>query len=99
MEGLAIAGLRAPDQISIVGFDDLGQKTSPPLTTVRVDLAGVGRLAASALARKMKAPFTEPECTLVPVELRVRGTTGPVGTPLSGRQSRWNPLSAGLALD
>ena len=77
MEGLAIAGLRIPDQISVVGFDDLGQNTSPPLTTVRVDLACVGRLAANALLRKMNAQGVEPEHTSVPVELVVRGTTGP----------------------
>ncbi|MEO8128157.1 MAG: GntR family transcriptional regulator [Bryobacteraceae bacterium] len=77
MEGLAIAGLRTPDQISVVGFDDLGQKTSPMLTTVRVDLAQVGRLAANALFRKMNSQVIEPEHTLVPVELVVRGTTGP----------------------
>jgi LacI family transcriptional regulator len=78
MEGLAIAGLRIPDQISVVGFDDLGQKTSPLLTTVRVDLAQVGRLAAKALLRKMSSQAVEPEHTLVPVELVVRGTTGRV---------------------
>jgi len=76
MEGLAIAGLRAPDQISVVGFDDLGQKTSPLLTTVRVDLAQVGRLAANALLRKMNSQVIEAEHTVVPVELVVRGTTG-----------------------
>jgi LacI family transcriptional regulator len=85
MEGLAIAGLRVPDQISIVGFDDLGQKTSPPLTTVRVDLAQVGRLAANALLRKMDSQATELEHTLVPVELVVRGTTGPVAVPTTKR--------------
>ncbi len=93
MEGLAIAGLRTPDQISIVGFDDLGQKTSPPLTTVRVDLAQVGRLAANALLRKMNSQMIEPEHTFVPVELVVRGTTGPVG----GRQP--TTILAGLAND
>ncbi len=78
MEGLAIAGLRAPDQISIVGFDDLGQKTSPPLTTVKVDLVQVGRLAANALLRKINSQPIEPGRMFVPAELVVRGTTGPV---------------------
>jgi len=85
MEGLSIAGVRTPDQISIVGFDDLGQKTSPPLTTVRVDLAQVGKLAANALLRKMNGNVLEPEHTLVPVELLVRGTTGRVGVSESNR--------------
>jgi DNA-binding LacI/PurR family transcriptional regulator len=80
MEGLAIAGVRTPDQISIVGFDDLGQKTSPPLTTVRVDLTQVGRLAANSLLRRINSQVSEPEHTAVPVELVIRGTTGPAGT-------------------
>ena len=78
MEGLSIAGIQTPDQISVVGFDDLGQKTSPPLTTVRVDFVQVGSLAANALLRKMNSQPIEAEHMSVPVELVVRGTTGPV---------------------
>ena len=80
MEGLSIAGIRTPDQISVVGFDDLGQKTSPPLTTVRVDLVQVGRLAANALLRKLNSEKVDPEHTRVPVELVVRGSTAPAAT-------------------
>jgi len=78
IEGLSIAGIRVPEQMSIVGFDDLGQKTSPPLTTVRVDLTQVGRLAANALLRKLNAQKVEAQHTRVAVELVVRGTTAPV---------------------
>jgi DNA-binding LacI/PurR family transcriptional regulator len=99
MEGLAIAGVRVPDQISIVGFDDLGQKTSPPLTTVRVDLAEVGRLAANTLARKIKSPVAEPERAVVPVELKVRGTTAPAKPSLASEQSGTDRASAGLVLN
>ncbi|HWB98931.1 MAG TPA: GntR family transcriptional regulator [Bryobacteraceae bacterium] len=86
MEALAIAGVRVPDQISIVGFDDLGQKTSPALTTVRVDLREVGRSAADAVRRKMLGePLTEP--ISVPAELVVRDTTAPVRNPvLTGQE-------------
>ena len=73
--------------------------TSPPLTTVRVDLAEVGRLAANTLARKMKSPVTEPERRVVPVELKVRGTTAPAGPPLTSQPSRWNQTTAALAGD
>jgi len=99
MEGVAIAGVRIPDQISIVGFDDLGQMTSPPLTTVKVDLVEVGRLAANTLARKMKSPVTEPERRVVPVELKVRGSTGPAGLSLANQPSRWNQNTAAIAAD
>ena len=77
MEALGVTGIRVPEQISIVGFDDLGQKTSPALTTVRVDLAQVGREAAVTLHRKMLGEKLA-EHVAVPVELVVRGTTAPL---------------------
>ncbi len=45
------AGLRVPDDISIVGFDDieLSSFTSPPLTTIRISREELGRRAFMAL--------------------------------------------------
>jgi GntR family transcriptional regulator of arabinose operon len=74
MEALAIVGIPVPEKVSIVGFDDLGQLTTPPLTTVRVDLVEVGRHAARALQRKMAGEGGMTD-VLVPAELVVRGTT------------------------
>lgn len=74
MEALGIVGIPVPEKVSIVGFDDLGQLTTPPLTTVRVDLTEVGRHAALALQRKMagESGITD---VLVSGDLIVRGTT------------------------
>jgi LacI family transcriptional regulator len=48
---IARVGLRVPDDISIVGFDDIefSQFTQPPLTTVRLSRDELGRKAFDAL--------------------------------------------------
>lgn len=73
--GLYRRGLRVPDDMSLVGFDDLpgSSYTAPPLTTVRQPLYAMGRIAASALLRLINGePVTD---TLPPLSLVVRETT------------------------
>jgi DNA-binding LacI/PurR family transcriptional regulator len=75
MEALMVAGVEVPEQISVVGYDDLGVKTNPPMTTIRVDLDQVGRLAMDALNRCIEGTAVHAGETLVPVTLVVRGST------------------------
>ncbi|GAA1652108.1 LacI family DNA-binding transcriptional regulator [Actinoplanes couchii] len=48
---MADRGLRAPDDLAVIGFDDsgYGEMWRPALTTVRIDAAGYGRRAARAV--------------------------------------------------
>jgi len=79
--GMAVAqeaGLRLPDDLSVVGFDDvpLASWTHPPLTTCRADATDWGRAAARTLARVIEEG-TAPDVELAPATLVVRGSTGP----------------------
>ena len=69
-------GLRVPDDVSIVGFDDTPQAawSEPPLTTVRQDLAGKGQ-AAGSLVLALLSGKTPPEPISLPVSLVVREST------------------------
>lgn len=78
---LAVAaqlGIGVPEELSVVGFDDSPPAgwSSPPLTTVRQDLAAKGRIAGE-LVLELLAGGQVPPPSEVPVSLVVRGSTGP----------------------
>jgi LacI family repressor for deo operon, udp, cdd, tsx, nupC, and nupG len=77
-------GLRVPEDISVVGYDDspLIAFTDPPLTTVRQPVQAMGHAAVSALVAEIlgvRSPRTE---LLFHPELIVRESTGTAPTPL-----------------
>jgi LacI family transcriptional regulator len=75
------AALRIPQDISIVGFDDLQSAAfqNPGLTTVRQPLRTMGILAAEAILRQIASPTEHPSSRQVVVdpELVVRESTCP----------------------
>jgi LacI family transcriptional regulator len=72
------AGLSCPDDIAVVGFDDiqLAELVSPALTTVRQDKRGLGATAATSLVRLIDDADAAPHVSMLPVELVVRESCG-----------------------
>jgi LacI family transcriptional regulator len=74
------AGLKTPDDISIVGFNDISTVLGATrlLTTVHLSLNEMGRAAAERLLAQITSGMVAPEPLVMPVELVVRQSTGPV---------------------
>lgn len=71
------AGLRVPQDISVVGFDDIqgAAYSNPTLTTVRQPLADMGRLAAETLLSRIEGTKEYQAEILIEPELVVRQST------------------------
>jgi LacI family transcriptional regulator len=72
-------GLRVPEDLSVVGFDDVEHATivTPTLTTVRQPLAELGRTAVSLLTRILAGQRVETLRIELGTRLVVRESTGP----------------------
>ncbi|WTZ25006.1 LacI family DNA-binding transcriptional regulator [Microbispora sp. NBC_01389] len=71
-------GVKVPEQISIVGFDDIPESEffSPPLTTIRQDFGAVGRRSIDVLLRQIESNEPLPyERLVVPPQFVRRGST------------------------
>ncbi|MFE2432348.1 LacI family DNA-binding transcriptional regulator [Streptomyces sp. NPDC059373] len=74
------AGLRTPDDVAMVGFDDIPESEffAPPLTTVRQDFPAVGRRSIGLLLDRIegRGPVGATRLVIEP-QLIVRGSTSP----------------------
>ena len=70
-------GLSVPEDVSVVGFDDLPEAPyfTPPLTTVRQDFAELGRRGVQLVLARLQGTDLHPDP--VPPSLVVRASTGP----------------------
>jgi len=73
-------GRRVPDDVSVVGFDDmpLASYFDPPLTSMRQDIHFNGRQAARLLIRRLDNPQAPPQHLFHPAELVIRCSTASV---------------------
>ncbi|MFD4530949.1 LacI family DNA-binding transcriptional regulator [Kitasatospora sp. NPDC058397] len=71
-------GISVPEQVSVIGFNDLpgAEDLRPGLTTVRIPHLDLGR---TALRLALHRPGPEPQRAVLATELVPRGSTGPVG--------------------
>lgn len=80
------AGLRVPEDLSVVGFDDHDVAAYVGLTTIRQDVTGQGRRVATRLLDVLTGQRHEAGHDVHPTRLVVRRTTGP---PPPGLGYRW----------
>lgn len=76
IQGIEAAGLVVPDDVAVVGFDDIptAAYTHPPLTTVQQNTKLAGELLVDNLLKMIEGE--KPESFLLPTDLIVRGSCG-----------------------
>jgi LacI family transcriptional regulator len=77
------AGVRVPEQVAVVGFDDIypGSLFQPSLTTVHQPMRLLGERACNRLLKRIAAPGLRRKVELLPTELVLRESCGcPPGT-------------------
>ena len=82
-------GLRVPEDVSVVGFDDIQNAAfhNPSLTTIRQPLNQMGGVAARILLQRIRGQATFPDSVPILPELVIRESTCPPG-PRRGRNRR-----------
>jgi LacI family transcriptional regulator len=88
LQAFAKAGVRVPEQVAVVGFDDIfpGSLYDPPLTTVHQPMRLLGEQACTRLLDRIARPGLRPKVQLLPTDLVLRSSCGcPPGTVIRRR--------------
>jgi LacI family transcriptional regulator len=83
LQAFARGGVRVPEQVAVVGFDDIfpGSLYDPPLTTVHQPMRLLGERACTRLLDRIAQAGLRPKVELLPTELVLRSSCGcPPGT-------------------
>lgn len=85
MQLLSAEGFRVPEDVSVLGFDNLpmAEITHPPLTTLAQDIDQKARLVVDMLLRHIRQDTLAPERTLLGVWLIERQSVRRVGPPVA----------------
>jgi len=78
LQALHEAGVRVPEDVALVGFDDLPRalETNPPLTTIRQPIHRKGYQAAQLLLDLIEGEVRGPRHILLPTQLVIRASSG-----------------------
>ena len=81
LSALRDAGVDVPREISVVGFDDIpiARFVTPPLTTIRVDIAELGKRAFAVLLEALAHPSARGKREVITTTLVVRKSSGREG--------------------
>ncbi|MEW5872381.1 MAG: LacI family DNA-binding transcriptional regulator [Chloroflexota bacterium] len=77
LEAAREAGLKVPEEISVIGYDDIEVAEYLGLTTIRQLMYESGQRGVELLLDVLEEPNEEPVCEVLPTELIVRNTTAP----------------------
>jgi LacI family transcriptional regulator len=85
LEAAQALGVRVPEELSVVGFDDVEAASYVGLTTVRQPLFESGRRGAELLLQALAGEALPTRSETLPLDLVVRRTTGPPASATAGR--------------
>jgi len=91
-------GIRVPEDIALVGFDDIFPSSlcDPPLTTVHQPMRRIGERACDRLIERIGNPSLRPRVELLPTELVLRSSCGcPPGTAARQEATAVTPRQKG----
>lgn len=79
IRALQDAGHRVPDDVSVVGCDDVdfARFTGPPLTTIRISFESTGIMAVRTLLQRIDGDEAIPDRVVLPCSIVIRDSTGP----------------------
>jgi LacI family transcriptional regulator len=100
LEAINEHGVRIPDDLALVGFDDMPWATSvrPPLTAVAQPAEELGRAAAQLLLERLKDPKRIVRKLVLPTQLMVRASCGALAAVQAGRLADLPPRKTGGAV-